>query len=189
MSISLEFHQISIELNHQVHGKVFNEKVEPLASYRSIICHQIRYLSLKAAGYKLLDKVHVNTALPEIFAKKPLTPKLNRDFISVRIDCITPWSLAKTSTTGQVAAYFYHSQAIHNAFHYFDSTKKETCDLIHSVLPTKYAVHLVKMFQLILMSRDQSTNKISLQFWRYKCIPEFVSYSDRVAICCDNLRQ
>jgi superfamily II DNA helicase RecQ len=48
---------------------------------------------------------------------KPLSPKLNRDFISVLTDYLAPSSLAKTSTTEQMASHFHHSQAIHNEYY------------------------------------------------------------------------
>jgi superfamily II DNA helicase RecQ len=113
---------------------VFNEKVEhwlpPSASRRSILCHQILYPSLKLAGYQVPEEKHVNKALSEMFAKtmnlpKPLTPKLNRDFISVLTDYIAPSSLAKTSTTQQLASQFHHSQAIHNQFYSADTFRRD----------------------------------------------------------------
>lgn len=48
---------------------------------------------------------------------KPLNPKVNRDFISVLTDYIAPSSLAKTSTSEQMASTFHHSHSIHNRFY------------------------------------------------------------------------
>ena len=56
---------------------------------------------------------------------KPLSPKLNRDFISVLTDYIAPSSLAKTSTTQQLASRFHHSQAIHNQFYSADTFQRD----------------------------------------------------------------
>ena len=119
---------------NQCHGKIFNEMVEhwlpPSASRRSIICHHILYPSLKAAGYQLPDDKQINSALSEMFAKtmnltKCLTAKLNRDFMSVLTDYIAPTSLAKTSTSEQMASHFHHSQSIHDAYYSADTFRRD----------------------------------------------------------------
>jgi hypothetical protein len=119
---------------NQSHGKTFNKMVEhwlpPSAPRRSIICHQILYPSLEAAGYKIPEDEHINSALSEIFAKtinltKCLSAKLNRDFMSVLTDYIAPISLAKTSTSAQMASHFHHSQSIHGAYYSADTFKRD----------------------------------------------------------------
>jgi superfamily II DNA helicase RecQ len=102
----------------------------PSASRRSIICHHILYPSLKAAGYQLPDDKQINSALSEMFAKtmnltKCLTAKLNRDFMSVLTDYIAPTSLAKTSTSEQMASHFHHSQSIHDAYYSADTFRRD----------------------------------------------------------------
>ena len=118
----------------QTHGKTFNEQVDhwlpPSASRRSIICHQLLYPAVKAAGYHIPDSRQVNQALSEMFAQvmnlpKPLNPKVNRDFISVLTDYIAPSSLAKTSTTEQMASTFHHSHSIHNRFYSAEIFKRD----------------------------------------------------------------
>lgn len=119
---------------NQTHGKTFNEQVDhwlpPSASRRSILCHHVLYPALKAAGFHIPDSRHVNTALSEMFAQvmnlpKPLNPKINRDFISVLTDYIAPSSLAKTSTTEQMASTFHHSHSIHNRFYSAETFKRD----------------------------------------------------------------
>jgi hypothetical protein len=44
----------------------------------------------------------------------PLSTKVNRDFISVLVDYLAPRSLAKTSTTDEMASLFHHSSDIHD---------------------------------------------------------------------------
>ena len=56
---------------------------------------------------------------------KGLSPKLNRDFMSVLTDYIAPASLAKTSTTEQLASHFHHSQAIHDAYYSADTFRRD----------------------------------------------------------------
>jgi hypothetical protein len=111
---------------NQRHGKNFNENVEhwlpPSATRRSIICHVILYPAINDSGYLIPDNKQVISALSEMFAKtmnlqNPVSPKINRDFISVLTDFIAPSSLAKTSTTEQMASNFHHSRAIHNHFY------------------------------------------------------------------------
>jgi hypothetical protein len=111
---------------NQAHGRAFNEQVDhwlpPSASRRSIICHLILYPFLHDAGYNLPDDKQTNRALSEMFAKimnlpRELSPKINRDFMSVLTDYIAPSSLAKTSTTDQMASHFHHSREIHNAYY------------------------------------------------------------------------
>lgn len=113
-------------MKNQTHGRNFNEKVEhwlpPSASRRSIICHTILYPALELAGLQLPHQTLVGTALSEMFAKtmnlpKPLSTKINRDFIAVLTDYIAPLSLSKTSTTQQMASHFHHSQDIHNNYY------------------------------------------------------------------------
>lgn len=70
----------------------------------------------------MLDKKQVDCALSEMFAKtmnltKSLSPKLNRDFLSILTDYIAPSSLAKTSTTDQLASHFHHSRTIHDTYY------------------------------------------------------------------------
>jgi superfamily II DNA helicase RecQ len=121
-------------MKNQSHGKTFNEQVEhwlpPLASRRSIICHLILYPTIESAGYKLPNDKQINTALSEMFSKtmnlpKRLSPKLNRDFISVLTDYIAPTSLAKTSTSEQMASYFHQSQSIHDVFYSADTFRRD----------------------------------------------------------------
>ena len=78
----------------------------------------------------LPEEKQVNMALSEMFAQimnlqKPVTPKINRDFISVLIDYIAPSSLAKTSTTEQMARHFHHSKAIHNEFYSAETFQRD----------------------------------------------------------------
>jgi superfamily II DNA helicase RecQ len=119
---------------NQSHGKTFNEQVEhwlpPSASRRSIICHHILYPSLEAAGYRIPEDKQINSALSEMFAKtmnlpKCLSAKLNRDFISVLTDYIAPSSLAKTSTSKQMASQFHHSQSIHDMYYSADTFRRD----------------------------------------------------------------
>jgi superfamily II DNA helicase RecQ len=118
----------------QTHGKNFNEKVDhwlpPSASRRSILCHHVLYPAIKAAGFDIPDSKLVNTALSEMFAHvmnlpKQLNPKINRDFISVLTDYIAPTSLAKTSTTEQMATTFHHSHSIHNRYYSAETFKRD----------------------------------------------------------------
>jgi hypothetical protein len=119
---------------NQSHRKNFNEQVEhwlpPSASRRSIICHLLLYPNLESAGHKLPDDKHINNALSEMFATtmnlpKEVSPKINRDFISVLTDYIAPSSLAKTSTTEQMASHFHHSQLIHDMFYSADTFRRD----------------------------------------------------------------
>jgi superfamily II DNA helicase RecQ len=119
---------------NQTHGKNFNEQVDhwlpPSASRRSILCHHVLYPAIKAAGFHIPDSRQVNPALSEMFAHvmnlpKPLNPKINRDFISVLTDYIAPSSLAKTSTTEQMASTFHHSHSIHNRFYSAETFKRD----------------------------------------------------------------
>ena len=76
-------------------------------------------------GYKMPEEKQVNNALSEMFAKtmnltKSLSTKINRDFLSVLTDYIAPSSLAKTSTSEQMASQFHHSQLIHDNFYSAD---------------------------------------------------------------------
>jgi hypothetical protein len=118
-----------------LHGKNHNEQVvhwlPPSASQRSIICHHILYPALEGTAYKLPDEKKINSALSEMFGKtmnlhKPLSPKINRDFISVLSDYIAPSSLAKTSTTEQLSSHFQHSHAIHNQFYSVETFQRDT---------------------------------------------------------------
>jgi hypothetical protein len=73
-------------------------------------------------GYHLPNANQTNIALSEMFTKtmnlpRVLSTKINRDFMSVLTDYIAPSSLAKTSTTDQMASHFHHSREIHNAFY------------------------------------------------------------------------
>jgi len=119
---------------NQLHGKINNELVDhwlpPSASRRSIICHLIIYPAYEKAFYKLPDDKQVNRALSEMFAKtmnlqKPQSCKINRDFISVLTNYIAPSSLAKTSTTEQMASHFHHSRVIHNKFYSAETFKRD----------------------------------------------------------------
>ncbi len=56
---------------------------------------------------------------------KEVSPKINRDFISVLTDYIAPSSLAKTSTTEQMASHFHHSQLIHDMFYSADTFRRD----------------------------------------------------------------
>ena len=101
----------------------------PSASRRTILCHQILYPSLISAGYQLPEDKQINKALSEMFAhtmnlQKPMSPKINRDFISVLIDYIAPASLAKTSTSEQMASQFHHSKSIHNEYYSAETYRK-----------------------------------------------------------------
>jgi hypothetical protein len=119
---------------NQAHGKNHNEKVvhwlPPSASRRTIICHHIIYPALEGSSYKLPEDTKINTALSEMFAKtmnlqKALSPKINRDFISVLTDYIAPSSLAKTSTTEQMASHFHHSRDIHNVYYSAETFQRD----------------------------------------------------------------
>jgi superfamily II DNA helicase RecQ len=119
---------------NQAHGKLHNEKVvhwlPPSASRRSIICHHILYPAMDRTTYKPPDDKNINPALSEMFAttmnlQKPLSPKINRDFMSVLTDYIAPSSLAKTSTTAQMASQFHHSRAIHNLFYSAETFQRD----------------------------------------------------------------
>jgi hypothetical protein len=85
---------------------------------------------VKEAGYHLPDSRQVNHALSEMFAQvmnlpKPLNPKVNRDFISILTDYIAPSSLAKTSTTEQMASTFHHSHTIHDRFYSAETFRRD----------------------------------------------------------------
>ena len=57
--------------------------------------------------------------------QKPQSCKINRDFISVLTNYIAPSSLAKTSTTEQMASHFHHSRVIHNNFYAAETFKRD----------------------------------------------------------------
>ena len=76
------------------------------------------------------EEKQVNNALSEMFAKtmnltKSLSTKINRDFLSVLTDYIAPSSLAKTSTSEQMASQFHHSQSIHDNFYSADLFRRD----------------------------------------------------------------
>ena len=119
---------------NQAHGNNKNEKVAhwlpPSASRRTILCHQILYPALEGTPYSLPDRKKVNSALSEMFAttmnlSKPISTKINRDFMSVLTDYIAPSSLAKTSTTEQMAAQFHHSRAIHDVYYSSETFQRD----------------------------------------------------------------
>ena len=122
----LRFNSLHFQLRSEkniTHGRNFNEMVEhwlpPSASRRSIICNLLLYPLLEKSSFSLPSNDHTNSALSEMFAKTmrlefPLSTKVNRDFISVLVDYIAPRSLAKTSTTDEMAALFHHSSDIHD---------------------------------------------------------------------------
>jgi len=124
------------------HGRDFNEMMEhwlpPSASRRSIICNMLLYPVLEHAGLTTPGDEQTNSALSDMFAntmrlKCPLSPKLNRDFMSVLVDYIAPRSLAKTSTTPEMASLFHHSPEVHND-HYSATTfrRDRNGKIIHS---------------------------------------------------------
>jgi superfamily II DNA helicase RecQ len=119
---------------NQAHGRTFNEQVDhwlpPSTSRRSIICHLILYPFLHEMGYHLPNANQTNIALSEMFTKtmnlpRVLSTKINRDFMSVLTDYIAPSSLAKTSTTDQMASHFHHSREIHNAFYSAETFQRD----------------------------------------------------------------
>ena len=129
---SIRFQLRSIK--NQAHGKNNNEKVAhwlpPSASRRTILCHHILFPALEGTPYSLPDVKKVNSALSEMFSKtmnlsKPLSPKINRDFMSVLTDYIAPSSLAKTSTTEQMASQFHHSRAIHDVYYSSETFQRD----------------------------------------------------------------
>ena len=56
---------------------------------------------------------------------KEVSPKINRDFMSVLTDYIAPSSLSKTSTTDQMARYFHHSREIHNVYYSAETFQRD----------------------------------------------------------------
>ena len=122
----LRFNSLHFQLRSEkniTHGRNFNQMVEhwlpPSASRRSIICNLLLYPRLEKSTFSLPSNDHINSALSKMFAKTmrlefPLSTKVNRDFISVLVDYLAPRSLAKTSTTDEMAALFHHSSDIHD---------------------------------------------------------------------------
>ena len=122
----LRFNSLHFQLRSEkniTHGRNNNQMVEhwlpPSASRRCIICNMLLYPLLEQSQFLLPSNNLINQAISEMFAKtmqlqSPLGTKMNRDFISVLIDYLAPRSLAKTSTTKEMASLFHHSPEIHD---------------------------------------------------------------------------
>lgn len=118
---------------------------------------------MRSAGYEIPDNKLVNQALSEMFAetmhlKKKLSPKMNRDFVSVLIDYIAPSSLAKTSTTEQMASLFHHSRAIHNQYYSAETFRR---DKDGNIIPGP--LHIAQQIWTALGEMENSSHVTSLR--------------------------